>query len=457
MSTHKTVFSHELRILACANCGAPIDGTIAGGSVSCTFCHTANQLQARDESNDRALATMAPTMSEAQRFERLRAQDGQPLIPPPSVQHLLVNCALPPQNLPAAQAEWQQARVELMHGGAFATAERFYFLTWLIYSVLSKQNQDRQLRAVLETARDHLTELRYRQEIHGMLARNAARLGDTAAADEWLGLCSPYSDDLHADTAFRFSQAYVSTAKQDFQRVVQVLGARIEEIPINDSCDGVCGVLRANAYEKMGQMEMAVSQLAQLMMSKAASPASVDAIIAANPAFGLCPYSAPQAKHQLEYMQANAVRTRGGFNFNALFYPIFIGGFAIPGVIFLAQKYIDDSYMNYVIGGVVVTFMVFISFMLWFTLGKGARLKAQLRESGVLGQAQILATRETGVRVNNQPQLELQLQVAVAGHQPYAAIHREVVSMVHLGRLTPGTSLTVRVHPSDPSLMVIEW
>lgn len=457
MSTHQTVFSPNLRVLACANCGAPVEGTIAGGTVQCTYCGTSNTLSARDESRDRAAAAVAPTMTEAQRFERLRAQDGKPLLPPPALQHLLVGGGLPPQNMPAAQNEWRRARQEVAQGGGFASAERLYFLTMLIYGPLAKMQQDQQVRAMLETALDHLTEPRHRQVIHGMLARNAARVGDVAAAEQWLALCTPYSDDIHMDSGYRFSRAYVSTAKGDYNTVLQTLGARVDDMPIADGQDEVCGVLRANAYERLGQAQTAVEQLVQLMTGHPAGPQLVQQIVAANPNLQLCAHSFPLAQQQRQQMAASAVRTRGGFKFGCLFWPLFLGGFGLAGAINLANSLLNAQYLPFITAGLIGGYMVLVVGMLVFTIGRGMKIKSKLRQSGVMGRAKVLAANQTGVRVNEQPQVQFQLMVNVPGRQPYTAIHSEIVSAMNLGRIGAGGELAVRVDANDPSLMMIDW
>lgn len=457
MTSH-TIFSHDLRLLACANCGGPIEGTPTGGTVTCSFCNTVNHVSARDESRDRAAAATAPAMNEAQRYERLRAQDGKPLMPPPNIMHLLQGGVLAPHNIQAAQVEWQRARQEMTHAPSFGSAERLYFLTMMIYGALSKQQgQDRQIRAMLETALDVLSEPRHRQEMHGMLARNAARVGDIEAAESWLALLNPHSDDLHSDTAYRHSRAYVSTKKGDYHAVLQVLGARIDDVPICDSTDEAAGVLRANAYEKLGQQQTAVEQLVQLMSASPHGAQLIERIIAANAHLGLCTYSFPQARQQLGQMAATAVHTKGGFKFGCLFFPLFIGGFAIPAVMFGAEQLIEAEYLEFVQIGVVVGFILFSFLMVFLVIGKGMRVKSKLRQTGVPGRAKVMSVAETGTRVNDQPQLQFQLMVNAHPHAPYTAIHREVVSAVNLARVTPGTDLAVRVDPHDPAMLMIDW
>ena len=38
----KTIFSYDVRILACQNCGAPINASLEGGQTSCEYCGAVN-------------------------------------------------------------------------------------------------------------------------------------------------------------------------------------------------------------------------------------------------------------------------------------------------------------------------------------------------------------------------------------------------------------------------------
>jgi len=48
----QTLYSHALRILTCAQCGAPVDASARGGSVTCAYCHAVSHFPCRDESAD---------------------------------------------------------------------------------------------------------------------------------------------------------------------------------------------------------------------------------------------------------------------------------------------------------------------------------------------------------------------------------------------------------------------
>lgn len=81
------------------------------------------------------------------------------------------------------------------------------------------------------------------------------------------------------------------------------------------------------------------------------------------------------------------------------------------------------------------------------------RIKAQ----GVAGSATIMSMRQTGTYLNEQPQVELRLQVQTQMHGPYEATVKEYVPLMLLGTLSSGLPLPVKVDPADPQRVIIEW
>ena len=76
------------------------------------------------------------------------------------------------------------------------------------------QGDDLQLRAVLETALEVLASPSYRQVLRCTLSLEAARVGDVAAAREWLAPCDAQAYDLAADSAYRHAAAYLATRER---------------------------------------------------------------------------------------------------------------------------------------------------------------------------------------------------------------------------------------------------
>jgi hypothetical protein len=87
-------------------------------------------------------------------------------------------------------------------------------------------------------------------------------------------------------------------------------------------------------------------------------------------------------------------------------------------------------------------------------LGRAAATD-RISAMGVVGTGQIMGLRQTGVLINGQPQVEMDLLVTVMGRSPYRAKVKEVVPLIMLNRLQ-GT-LPVRVDPARPESIVVQW
>jgi hypothetical protein len=79
----------------------------------------------------------------------------------------------------------------------------------------------------------------------------------------------------------------------------------------------------------------------------------------------------------------------------------------------------------------------------------------QLTASGEPATAQVLAARDTGTLINMQPVLEIDLLVNRAGQPPYPATVSQLVPHAQLGALPPGTTISVKVDPTNPAVVSI--
>jgi hypothetical protein len=62
---------------------------------------------------------------------------------------------------------------------------------------------------------------------------------------------------------------------------------------------------------------------------------------------------------------------------------------------------------------------------------------------------------DTGVTVNDNPQVRFSLTVTVPGRPPYPATLTQVVSRLVMGSFQPGSTVPVRVSPEDPQTLMI--
>ena len=79
----------------------------------------------------------------------------------------------------------------------------------------------------------------------------------------------------------------------------------------------------------------------------------------------------------------------------------------------------------------------------------------QLAVDGRPGTATIKAIRQTGMVINENPQVELDLEVTVDGGEPYAVTHRQVIAMIAIPQFQPGQTVPVKVDPADPQTLVV--
>lgn len=76
---------------------------------------------------------------------------------------------------------------------------------------------------------------------------------------------------------------------------------------------------------------------------------------------------------------------------------------------------------------------------------------------GLTGTATITSMTQTGMYLNENPQVKMDLLVQVPGRAPYQATRKEFIPLILLGRLSSGAPLAVKVDPNDPQDVVIDW
>ena len=90
-------------------------------------------------------------------------------------------------------------------------------------------------------------------------------------------------------------------------------------------------------------------------------------------------------------------------------------------------------------------------------LAKQAEEARRLLQVGQRGLAMVMSVRPTGEAVDDNPQAELELSVALAGREPYTVTHRQVISRVAIGSFWPGAKVPIRVDPQDPQNVLVAY
>jgi hypothetical protein len=107
---------------------------------------------------------------------------------------------------------------------------------------------------------------------------------------------------------------------------------------------------------------------------------------------------------------------------------------------------------GYILAGVGILLIV-----IGLIVGRRAAAVDEILTTGTAGTAQVTGVTQTGMYLNEQPQLDLQLMVSVPGRAPYPARHKSFVPLMLMGRVTSGQPLAVRVDPVDPQKLVVDW
>ena len=107
--------------------------------------------------------------------------------------------------------------------------------------------------------------------------------------------------------------------------------------------------------------------------------------------------------------------------------------------------------------GQIWVFVAVLLIVIFGLVGRAAKRAEQLKREGVRGTATILSMEQTGVYVNEQPQVKFRLRVEASGITPYEVEKRAVVPLIALGTLANGRPLDVYIDREDRDRMTIDW
>lgn len=437
----------------CNSCGATMEVPVTGGEQSCPKCDHTEDIPPRPAYTSLA-EERSSSVPESERLARLRAQDGKPLLPPKSIASLLGHGGIIPEwKIDEAISVFLSAKKNVQATGDFGAAEQVRFLELALSNYFHKKGEKERRRALVESALEALTIPRLKQMMLCTLSRSAAMEGDNSSAVRWLEPCDPSSDDLEADSAYRLSKAMLSTARRDWSAVLQVLGKKHNDIPIADFMDGLAVVLRANAIERLGNVEGAVSELEVYMGEGAASGrAAIKSIIEAMEQWNVCELSYVKAQDKYSQKAAQKAAAIAGGGIGGVFFTLgsalLLGG--LVGVFFL--------FTDLGPGGLAVMGIPGFIFFVLGLLGKRKEKKAAfIRLHGIQGTATLVSATPTGMRVNRIPQYAFTMTIQVEGREPYEAVTKLLVSPQSTAMLTPGFTIPARVHPEDPKEFILEF
>jgi hypothetical protein len=98
-----------------------------------------------------------------------------------------------------------------------------------------------------------------------------------------------------------------------------------------------------------------------------------------------------------------------------------------------------------------------IALVAWWLIWRHRRRVRFMEDYGIPARATIAAIRATGSTINGRPVLLLDVSVAVPGRPAYQATVRNAPPIHLVGMLRPGVGLPVKVDPSRPERLLVDW
>ena len=108
-----------------------------------------------------------------------------------------------------------------------------------------------------------------------------------------------------------------------------------------------------------------------------------------------------------------------------------------------------------VIVAVSVTVLYFVLSRTLFPLLQISKMKKKLLREGLEADAVLLNMEQTGLYVNNQPQIKLQVQVQPIAGRNFVSEIREVLTLIDLSQLRIGTTLKVKYNPDNTKEVMV--
>jgi hypothetical protein len=424
------------RRFVCHACRAPNRAPYAGGTVRCAHCGEARELPPRETS-----ARPRSSQEDAGRVAALARQS--PAVAP--VPALLASVVEGDAVLARGKEQellelWFALRARALTD--VEAAEALFVATRLLFSHPFLDDRPDLREALVDDAIDALGLARHRTVLGAIRVRQAAASGDVEGARAYFEALDRAPTDRQSDTHVRLAAATLAVAERRWADVLSELGARRDELPLDDEFADLAVVLRAHALERLGDADAAHRALEELRF-----PSLVRRARDRSPAFDLCrdtwrPYLERARVRQAEVLARRERRAAWGASAIA------------AGAAYLVYRASrgEVDVVAVAIGAV------------WMLLG-GAVFASSLRRArrvrrtylhGALVDARVVNARRVAFRAVAGGGAIFAFDVEIAGpHGPYRASF-EMPSTDEVARRFVGRTVRVRVDPTCADFVVPE-
>ncbi len=110
-----------------------------------------------------------------------------------------------------------------------------------------------------------------------------------------------------------------------------------------------------------------------------------------------------------------------------------------------------------VAGSLVFSLIMFggMAYFFW-KFFKKMNQSAQIRQNGIAATAQINQLSDTGMTINDSPQVALVLTVQSPHHGTYQVQTKALISRLAIPRVQPGATVPVKIDPTNPQNVVLD-
>jgi len=140
--------------------------------------------------------------------------------------------------------------------------------------------------------------------------------------------------------------------------------------------------------------------------------------------------------------------------------------FIIIGIVFIVlalntgpEEKTGDGYplriFFLLMGGFFIVFIIALAggMILW-ERGQSKKLE-WFKKFGIPGTAEIISAEQTGVYINNLPQVRLKMSITTGMIAPYTITIKKVYNFIEIGKLVPGAKMEVLVDPKNPKNILL--
>ena len=290
--TQPRPYDPALRARLCDACGVAIITGDEEETVRCEECGHEQFVPAASPIR----IPRAKSGDEKARLAHLRTQTDHQWLTPASVAKF---GNVLESELPEARAMWASIRKRLEGDSEDETAvTELVCLAFEIHPAMPSKTEAEQLnrRALIETTVEAVPNPAVKQKLLSNIVIGAVRANAVKDAQAWLDRMDPKSQTLDADSSFRLSSAMVAAANRDYPRVLEALGRAHGDIPIHSSSGGMVATLRADALEKLGNLDAAVTALHDQIKRQHSALALIKSVAQNMPEdWALCEQSLPLA------------------------------------------------------------------------------------------------------------------------------------------------------------------